>query len=334
MKRIVLIPSYEPNERLISIIESLYKEGLEIILVNDGSDKRYEPIFTACKKMCTYLSYSQNRGKGYALKTGFLYIKEHYQDGVVVTMDSDGQHTVKDAKRLLDLASKEEKTIFLGKRIRSEKTPIKSKIGNALTHFVYRLSTGVNIYDTQTGLRAFQVGLIPFLLDVKGDRFEYEMNMLLDAPKVGIELKEETIETIYEDNNSGTHFHVLRDSLLVYGQIVKFISSSFISFIIDYILYCLGTVLFKSVITANITARIISSICNYSMNKKMVFKDERKVGKSILKYYGLALFILIVNTSLLYLFVQVLGLNKFVMKLLIEIGLSVVSYIVQRRFVF
>ncbi len=334
MKKIALIPSYEPNEKLIKIIDELNQNGFEIVLVNDGSDNRFDSIFDTCKEKCTYLTYSENKGKGYALKTGLQYIQENFKNDVVVTMDSDGQHTIKDAKNLIEMAKKRENTIFLGKRLRTGNIPFKSRIGNVATRLMYRLSTGIDIYDTQTGLRAFQTNLIPFLLTVKGNRFEYEMNMLLDAPRNGIALEESVIETIYEENNTGTHFHPIKDSYLVYQQIIKFISSSFASFIIDYLFYCLGTVIFKSIVIANIVARIISSICNYTMNKKIVFKDDRKVGKSILKYYGLAVFILLVNTSFLYLFVSVLGFNKFLMKLLIEIGLSIVSYIVQRRFVF
>lgn len=334
MKRIALIPSYEPNERLVSILKELKDANFEIVLVNDGSDKSYDSIFDKCKKLCEYLSYDVNHGKGYALKTGLKYIEDNYEDVVVITMDSDGQHTVKDALNLCNIVSNRDNTILLGKRLRSSKTPLRSRFGNAITRFIYRISTGKDIYDTQTGLRAFKSNLIPFLLSVEGDRFEYEMNVLLDAPKKNINLEEETIETIYEDNNSGTHFNTLRDSYLIYKQIIKFASSSVLSFIIDYLLFVISTIFIKSVVICNIIARIISSTFNYTVNKRFVFKDDKDVSESIMKYYLLALFILVVNTSLLYLLVDVVGLNKYLIKICIEVILFTISYSIQKLFIF
>lgn len=334
MKRIALIPSYEPNEKLIDILKELKEAKFEIVLVNDGSNKEYDKIFNKCNKYCKYLSYSENHGKGYALKTGLRYIEDNYKETVIVTMDSDGQHTVKDAINLCDIALKKDNTIILGKRLRSSYTPLRSRLGNAITRFAYRISTGIDIYDTQTGLRAFKSDLIPFLLSVEGDRFEYEMNMLLDAPKRKIDLIEEVIETIYEDNNSGTHFNAFRDSFLIYKQIIKFISSSVLSFFVDYILFVIGTFIFKSIITANIVARVISSTFNYTVNKSIVFKDKGNIRNSIIKYYLLAIFILTVNTSLLYLLVDIVGLNKYLIKILIEVILFIISYSIQKRFIF
>lgn len=334
MKRVALIPSYEPNEKLITILEELKKNKFEIVLVNDGSNKKYDKVFNRCKKYCKYLSYGENHGKGYALKTGLKYIADNYKDVVVITMDSDGQHTVKDAINLCNIVEKKDNTILLGKRLRSSKTPLRSRLGNAITRFAYRLSTGVDIYDTQTGLRAFKSDLISFLLGVEGDRFEYEMNVLLDAPKKKILLEEEVIETIYEDNNSGTHFDTFRDSFLIYKQIIKFISSSVLSFLVDYILFVIGTIIFKSIITANIVARVISSTFNYSVNRNVVFKDKGNIRKSIIKYYVLAVFILGVNTTVLYLLVDIVGLNKYLIKILIEVVLFIISYSVQKRFIF
>lgn len=334
MKNIALIPSYEPDERLISIIKELYDNDFDIVIVNDGSNKSYDKIFNKCKKMATYITYDKNHGKGFALKTGFKYIEKNYKDGIVITMDSDGQHTVKDAKNLCKLVSKKDNTILLGKRLRGKKTPLRSKLGNAITRVFYRLATGVDVYDTQTGLRAFKMDMIPFLLGVSGDRFEYEMNMLLDAPKKKIKLEEEVIETIYEDNNSGSHFNAFKDSYLIYKEILKFISSSFTSFIVDYLLYTAFTILTGKLIVSNVCARVISSTFNYYINKSMVFNDKKEIRKSIFKYYLLALIILVLNTSLLYLIVNVIGVNKYLAKVIIEILLFILSYRVQKNHIF
>lgn len=334
MKYIALIPSFEPDERLIKIIDDLLKNEFEVVLVNDGSNETYDKIFSKVSKNAHYLSYEKNHGKGYALKTGLQYIKDNYKDTVVVTMDSDGQHTVKDAHNLCSIVENKDNTILLGKRLRSKKTPFKSRVGNGITRVFYRLSTGVSIYDTQTGLRAFKSDLIDFLLTIDGNRFEYEMNMLMQAPKHKINLEEEVIETIYENNNSGTHFHPIKDSYLVYKELLKFISSSTLSFFVDYSLYAIIVAFSKSVVLSNVVARVISSIFNYTLNKRIVFNDKKNISKSIFKYYLLAIGILVVNTLLLYLLVNVGGFNKYLSKLIVELILFMISYRVQKKYIF
>ena len=332
MKYIALIPSYEPNHRLVKILQDLKNDDFEIIVVNDGSSDKYNYIFKECEKYAKVLGYSENRGKGYALKTGLSYIKEEYSGVIVVTVDSDGQHSINDAKKLCNLTK--DNTIMLGKRLRGKNTPLRSKLGNNITRFFFRISTGIDIYDTQTGLRAFKDDLIPFMLDVEGNRFEYEMNVLLAASKAGITLKEEVIETIYEDNNSGSHFNTIRDSYLIYKQLFKFIGSSFTSFILDYLLYILMLIFTNNIIISNIVARFISCNFNYMLNKKIVFNDDNNVSKTIFKYYGLAIMVMLINTVLLTLLVSSLLFNKYIAKILIEVLLFTISWIVQKRFIF
>jgi len=219
---IVLIPAYEPDNKLIKLVKDLSKEKVDIIIVDDGSGPNYQDIFKTCKKYSKVISYEINKGKGHALKTGLKYIKENYNNAyIIVTMDCDGQHTIKDANKLIKECSNNKNTLYLGKRIRSEKTPIKSRLGNSITRFVYKKVAGLDIYDTQTGLRAFSNNLIDYMVEIEGDRFEYELNVLLKCAKDKIKMKEIEIETIYEDNNSGTHFNAIKDSYRIYKDIIK-----------------------------------------------------------------------------------------------------------------
>ncbi len=330
---VALIPSYEPTEKLSKIVNDLLQtKRFDVIVVNDGSSSEYDKYFDSIKDRVTYLKYDNNRGKGYALKTGFKYIKDNYDDCIVATLDSDGQHTAKDTLNLCDIESNKNDTILLGKRLRGEKTPLRSKIGNSITRVVFKLSTGIDVYDTQTGLRVFKSNLLPFMLDVPGDRFEYEMNMLLEAPRKSINLEEEVIETIYEDNNSGSHFDTIKDSFRIYKQIFKFMFASVSSFFIDYILYTILNLLTGNLILSNVVARVFSSAFNYTVNRNMVFKDKNSVAKSIIKYYLLAAFILLVNTIALTMLSVVI--NKYIAKIIIEVILFIVSYFVQKRFIF
>lgn len=219
-KIIVLIPAYEPTTDMIKLLEELKKKKLKSIVVDDGSGNNYSDIFKKAQKLSTVLIHEENRGKGAALKTGYKYISENYgEDYVIVTVDCDGQHRIDDAIKICEYALKHDNTLVIGKRLRGEKTPLRSYLGNAITRFVYRITTGIDVYDTQSGLRAFSYKLLPFMLKVDGERFEYEMNVLLECPKNKIKIKEITIETIYIDNNSGSHFSTVKDSARIYKKI-------------------------------------------------------------------------------------------------------------------
>ena len=220
MKIVALIPSLAPDEKLVKLTKQLEKDKIDIVIVNDGSEEKYDEIFKQCSGHV--ISYRENKGKGYALKKGLKYIDEKYKEAYIITMDSDGQHTTKDAYKLCDVLKENKSALVLGKRIRNEKMPLRSTMGNRITRFVFRTFTGVDVYDTQTGLRAFTKELIPFMLKTNGDRFEYEMNVLLDATKEKIEIIEVPIETIYIENNKGSHYKVFRDSYMIYKQIFNF----------------------------------------------------------------------------------------------------------------
>ena len=223
MKKIALIPCYEPDEKLIDLLKNLYKK-MEIVIVNDGSDKKYNEIFNKSKEYGYVISYSVNKGKGYALKKGIKYIKDTYKnDFIIVTMDCDGQHTVSDAIKLTDYVKDNLNTLALGKRIRNSAVPLRSKIGNTITKFIYKLCTGLDIYDTQTGLRAFSNKLVDYMLSINGNRYEYEMNVLLYLNRKKIKYEELTIETIYINNNKSSHFNAIKDSFRVYKEIFKFL---------------------------------------------------------------------------------------------------------------
>lgn len=222
-KYVVLIPAYNPTDDLLKIIEELNEKKLSVVVVNDGSDKNYDSIFTKIENKAIVLKHRKNSGKGVALKTGLKYIRDNFKEYTIVTMDADGQHTVSDAIKLCDYASKNKDTLVLGSRILSKTDPIRSRIGHAITRKIFSLFTGTKIYDTQTGLRAFSYDLVDKLLKINGNRYEYEMNMLLTFSKEGIPIKELKIKTIYIDNNSSSHFKAFKDSYRIYKVILKHI---------------------------------------------------------------------------------------------------------------
>ena len=97
---VILIPSLEPDDRLPAYAVKLLEKGFaHLVVVDDGSSEKYQPIFNRLAEMegCTVLHHEVNKGKGCALKTGYAYIEENMPECVgVITADADGQHTVED----------------------------------------------------------------------------------------------------------------------------------------------------------------------------------------------------------------------------------------------
>ena len=220
IKYIALVPSYEPDEVLKDVVEDLKKYNFIVIVVDDGSSKENKKYLDV--NADKVISYEVNRGKGYALKTGYRYIKENYNNYIVVNVDCDGQHKADDAYKLCEYVKEHPNTLAIGKRLRKDNVPIRSKVGNAITRFVFFSVTLRHIYDTQSGLRAFKDNLMDYMINMRGNGFEYEMNVLLNLKKKHIKHKEIVIKTIYIDNNRKSHFKVFKDSWKIYRQIILF----------------------------------------------------------------------------------------------------------------
>lgn len=359
-KKYALIPAYEPDGRMLGLIEDAVAEGFQVIVVDDGSGDACQRYFKQAEYLATVLHHSENKGKGAALRTGFAYIMSVCEDDdIVVTLDADGQHTIQDGLKVCAEACLYPDSLILGSRALDVKVPLRSKIGNTITRFVYRLASGVSVHDTQTGLRAFSCGLLPWMLEVKGERYEYEMNVLLECPKADIPIREVPIETIYLEGNSSSHFDTVKDSVRIYKEILKFSASSFASFVIDYLLYSVMVVLTAgigaevSIIVSNVTARLVSATVNYNINRRYVFgvnnetgkdEDSAKAGTEVglrgiithpaVQYALLAVSILIGNTLILSLLAGVFGINRLVAKLITELFFFAISYMVQRNGIF
>ena len=212
----MLLPVYNPDEKFLHLVEDLHKRGFKIVAVNDGSLPRCEEFFKRAAKYAEVIGYPENKGKGYALKRGFEYIGKNLSEEVdyIVTADSDGQHALEDIERVAYLTRKTD-TIVLGMRDLSEKIPIKSRIGNDMSRIVYTIVTGVYLRDNQSGLRGFPARLCMWLQDIPGNKYEYELNVLVTAHKEGMKVTGIDIKTIYENNNKNTHFKPIKDTVRI-----------------------------------------------------------------------------------------------------------------------
>ena len=334
MKHIVLIPAYQPDEALLRLVLTMRLYGLTVIVVDDGSGEDYARVFRSCSEHAVILRHTENRGKGAALKTGLAYIqKEIPAPYAVVTADADGQHAPEDILRVIMAAEDAPGALMLGSRAMRGRVPLRSRLGNAITRAVFRLSTGAAVYDTQTGLRAFTDESTDWMLQIPGERYEYEMNVLLQWAKEQRPITELEIETIYQNGNQSSHFRTVRDSYRIYKEILLFSGASFVSFLVDYGLFCLLRLLGGALAFSNITARFVSAILNYQLNRRAVFRSQESAAKSALRYTALAALILAANTLILKA-LAALGLPAMAAKLLTEALLFAVSWLVQRKWVF
>jgi putative flippase GtrA len=338
---IALIPAYQPAEQLILLLKEAKNGGFQIVVVDDGSDENFKKVFQSAAQYGTVLRHARNMGKGRAIKTGLSFIQNHCPaDCIIVTMDADGQHRVADAQKICRIAQDNPDALVLGSRKLRENVPFRSRFGNTVTRFVYFISTRQKIWDTQTGLRAFCAKLIPQFLTISGERYEYEMNVLLTCSRAGIPILEEEIDTIYIDGNASSHFDTVRDSCRVYKEILKFSAASLISFLVDYGLYSLLTLWtfglgsIQSLLLSNIGARIMSACVNYTINRKLVFQSKAHVVRSAVQYAVLAGMILAGNTFVLGLLADCLGINRYAAKLATELFFFLISWLVQRRVIF
>lgn len=338
---IILIPAYQPEKQFLSLLEEAKKDEFQILIVDDGSDGNSRQIFQSAVQYGLVLHHAQNRGKGQAIKTGLLYIREHYpKDCIIVTMDADGQHQVKDAKKIGKIARDNPDALVLGSRRFKECVPFRSRFGNTATRLVYQISTGQRVWDTQTGLRAFSAELIPMFLDIPGERYEYEMNVLLTCSRLGVPILEKEINTIYIDGNASSHFDTIKDSWCVYKEILRFSSASLISFLVDYGIYSFLTLRtagldsMTSILISNLGARIVSASVNYTINRKLVFQSNVHIVRSVGQYALLAMGILAGNTIVLSILADYLSIDRYVAKLITELMFFWFSWLVQRKIIF
>lgn len=332
---VVLIPAYEPDNKLVELVRRLRHQ--QVVVVDDGSGPRYADIFATVRALgADLVTLTQNRGKGYALKEGFAHVRDRFPGQDVVCADSDGQHTPEDIQSVADRVATSDAAMVLGARRFTGKVPARSRFGNSVTCTAYRLVTGRSLIDTQTGLRGYPARMLTWLGDVHGERFEYELRLLLQAAREGLRIEEIEISTIYLEGNASSHFRPLRDSLRVYGPLLAFAASSVLAFIIDVVVLLAFVALTGSVVASAVVARLISATVNYGVNRYWVFghggnPTSRRVSAP--RYALLALGVFIANVSLLKALTGVLD-SLFVAKLITEVTLVAVSYTVQKYVVF
>ncbi len=350
----VVLPSLDPDQKLLKTIDGLLAHGFEdIILVDDGSKKENKHYFYKAAKhpQVHLLRHVRNRGKGAALKTAFRWFLENRPDAIgVVTVDGDGQHAPDDTVACA-LEMRSTGKVILGCRDFSlDHVPPRSRMGNRITCGVFRFLCGMKLSDTQTGLRAIPTDAVREFCQVKGDRFEYETNMLLEMKTRGIAYGEVKISTVYIEENKSSHFRAVRDSVriykLIFAHFFRYTLSSILSALVDTGLFALmiflmaGSPKWLAATMPFLIARGVSSLFNFTVNKRLVFRSDVSTKKALLKYYALAVPVFLLQWGLtngVYMLFHI-GNERRVLKTVIYavvMGcLYIATFITQQRWVF
>ena len=220
----VVLPSLDPDEKLTTVINGLLEYGFtDIILVNDGSKPENLHYFTEAAEhpQVQLIHHPCNLGKGTALKTAFRWFLENRPEHLgLVTVDGDNQHHPEDTLRCSENMLQTGHLTLGVRDFTQPDVPFRSRNGNKITSLVFKAFVGMTISDTQTGLRALTRSALETLVDVYGDRFEYETNMLLAFKDNAIVFDEVKIRTVYIEENKSSHFRTFTDSWRIYKLIL------------------------------------------------------------------------------------------------------------------
>ncbi|API89703.1 hypothetical protein BKP56_10730 [Marinilactibacillus sp. 15R] len=344
---IIVIPSLNPDGKLITLIENIRKDIsqiIPIIVIDDGSDKESKSFFNTIQNtyQCQIFTHSINKGKGAALKSAFQTIITDYSTHLgVITVDGDGQHTTEDVKRCIEEFTKNPHSVLLGSRnFENKSIPLRSRIGNIFTRNVINNMNNLNLTDTQTGLRVLPLFTLEGLLEVQGDRYEYEMNMLLYFKDNAIPMKEVPIKTVYIENNESSHFNPLLDSVKIYSVFIRYCTSAVASFLADILTFSLLVFILENhfpsyyIIISTVIARITSGLFNYLSNKHLVFREKR-TSSSIHRYVMLFFIQMIASATIVQAIVTFTVYDTaWLIKILIDTIIFFIGFYAQKNWVF
>ena len=276
---IVLIPAYMPDSRLIKLVEQLHENNFHVVVVNDGSGSKYNNIFSVVSQKADVVTLEKNSGKGAALKAGMKHIKQNYtMCKNFITCDADGQHRIEDVLKVREQLKKDKKFVLTVRR-RKGKIPLRSRFGNDLSKFVFTLLTNSYLSDNQSGLRGFSIKNIDWLINVEKNNYDYEMNVLYYAAKMGLEITTVDIDAIYIENNSSTHFSPVKDTVRIYKSLFSLAFGTLLSFVIAEIMVLIASLTASAEHTVVVVSSVgaISLLLHIMLNH-FIFLKKIRIG--------------------------------------------------------
>lgn len=335
----IVVPAYEPAERLVEMVARLHDAGHPVLVVDDGSGAAYAALFDrAARAGAEVITHESNRGKGAAVKTALAHLTQVRPKTDVVTADADGQHTVADIRRvalaLVEDRAANETNLVLGCREFGRGIPLRSRFGNAVASAVFRVASGWRLRDTQTGLRGIPAAMIGWAARVEGTRFEYEQLMLLTVRRDGWSTRQVPIETVYLDDNASSHFRPVIDSVRVMLPVLMYTAASFASFLVDTVALLVLNFATGLLVPSVVAARVISAVVNFLLNRRFVFgRQSTSLVREGARYALLATAVLASNIVWMTVLTDA-GVPVLAAKIATESALFALGYRAQRTHVF
>jgi len=219
LKVVVIVPAYNEERFIGSVVLKLRQFPVKIIVVDDGSTDDTAALAKAAG--ARVFSLSSNQGKGAALNFGFHQARIYHPD-VVVLIDADGQHLPEELPGVICPILKGEADIVVGSRYinNSSNTPLDRRLGHKLISFLTALSTGVDVSDSQNGYRAFSRKAYEQIRFCSSD-FSVESEMQFLANEFDLKIKEVPITIRYLDKQKRP---AIKQGMIVLGGILKLAS--------------------------------------------------------------------------------------------------------------
>jgi putative flippase GtrA len=336
---VCIIPAYRPPEALIDLVRRLGGLGRPIVVVNDGSGDAFDALFRSVARLPNVVvcEHAINLGKGAALRTAMHVCLTRYRDATgIVTLDADGQHDPEDARRIGDRLDQKPGTLILGVRRFLGTVPLRSRIGNTLTRWLFRLLLGVSLTDTQTGLRGIPRALAKRLLKLRSRRYDFEMEMLIVCREVGVPIDQVEIRTIYLDGNATSHFHPVFDSLFIYFALLRFVGAGLCTAAIDNLVFItVFTAMGSSILVAQVAGRGVALVVNFLLLRNFVFRArEEPLAPPVLRYLLSVAGFGVIAYGMIHFLAEEFGTPVVLAKISVETLLFVVNFVVQRDLVF
>ncbi|MCX6623921.1 MAG: bifunctional glycosyltransferase family 2/GtrA family protein [Acidobacteria bacterium] len=338
----LLIPAYLPGEELRGLVDAVLARAGEllngVVVVDDGSGPGYRALFAGIAALpgVTVLRHAVNLGKGAALKTGFNHAMLTWPEAAgIVTADADGQHGVDDILNVARYLAGHPDEIVLGVRGFTGAVPLRSRIGNTLTRYVFQVFTGLKVTDTQTGLRGWPARYCLAALPIPINGYDFELECLMEARENhGFKVTQLPIMTIYMDGNKGSHFNPVRDSLRIYFVFVRYCGASLAAAFVDSLFFYIAWHFSGRLAWSQVAGRLAALLIAFTLQRKLVFRSNVGMGRSLAKYLVLLVVMGVVSYSMMSFLNQRAHLPVLAAKMTAEGLLFLANFSILRQFIF
>ncbi len=332
--QIGLVLSKEISPENLNMVCNIKALGLTTIVSEIG-----EALQSEYSDIADVHLYTNASDKLSAVKAGLEYIQANYSAPyIVVIVDTDGYHTPESVKLIADEAALHPDTLILSRQSQKEKK-FWDRFACSIKHLLYRRYTGIDVYGETNCLKAFSDQLLPYFENIRDNHYDHDINLLIKCRENDLTVMEIKTKTTKPLGN--THWvDVIHAAYIRHQNIIKFASSSFTAFLVDYTVFSLilmiGTerVNFFSITFANIVARLISSTVNFTINRRFVFKSSQSLQRSAAQFYTLVAVVLACNSIVLNFLANVLNINHYIAKILTEMFFFAFNYTIQNFVIF